>query len=151
LLAAQHLPPQKLDQKFWKHRYQDINSFEKHLARSGTVILKFFLHMSKETQKIRFLERLEDPHKNWKFSPADLREREHWKSYVRAYEEALSATSTSWAPWYVIPANHKWSARVLVAELIGSAIDALHLKYPEISEEQKRQLKKAKAALLAEK
>ena len=151
LLANQHLAPQKFDKTFWKHRYQDINSFEKHLARSGTVILKFFLHMSKETQKMRFLERLEDPHKYWKFSLGDLREREHWKSYQKAYEDALSATSTSWAPWYVIPADHKWSARVLVAEVIGSAICSLDLKYPKLSGEHMRELKKAKAALTKEK
>lgn len=149
LLARQH-PAEKVDKKFWKQRYQDINSFEKHLARNGTVILKFFLHMSKETQKVRFLERLEDPKKFWKFSLADMAERQHWKTYVKAYEEALSETSTSWAPWYVIPADHKSSARVLVAEVIGRAIGALHLKNPELNEEQVRQIKKAKAALMSE-
>jgi PPK2 family polyphosphate:nucleotide phosphotransferase len=147
LLAHQHVEPGKTDKKFWKKRYQDINAFEKHLACNGTVILKFFLHMSKETQKTRFLERLEDPKKYWKFSSADLREREYWKSYMRAYEEALGATSTSWAPWYVIPADHKWSARVLVAEVIGAAIEALHLKYPKVDAERMREIRKAKAAL----
>jgi PPK2 family polyphosphate:nucleotide phosphotransferase len=149
LLARQHLDIGKVNKKFWKQRYQDINSFERHLARNGTVILKFFLHMSKEAQKTRFLERLEDPKKFWKFSLADMAERQYWKSYMKAYEEALSETSTSWAPWYVIPADHKWSARVLVAEVIEGAIGALHLKNPEPSEEQVRQIKKAKAALMS--
>jgi PPK2 family polyphosphate:nucleotide phosphotransferase len=147
LLLKQNLPAQKFGKKFWKRRYQDINSFEWHLTRSGTSILKFFLHISKETQKARFWERLKEPSKHWKFSAADLAERSFWKEYVRAYEEALSATSTKWAPWYVIPADHKWSSRVLVAEVIGAAIGALHLKFPEPSEEQKRALKKAKTEL----
>jgi PPK2 family polyphosphate:nucleotide phosphotransferase len=150
LLEKQHLPSEQFGKKFWKQRYQDINAFERRLTRSGTLILKFFLHISKETQKERFLERLEDPQKYWKFSVADLAERRYWKEYVEAYEEAISATSTDWAPWYIIPANHKWSARVLVAEVIGGAIEALNLKYPEPNEEQVRQIKKAKAELVRE-
>lgn len=150
LLADEHLDLGQPDKTFWKGRYQDINSFEHHLTRNGTVILKFFLHISRETQKQRFLERLEEPNKYWKFSLSDLAERKYWKTYVKAYEEALSATSTEWAPWYIIPANHKWSARVLVAEVIGSAIDSLNLKYPELDKEHRRQLKEAKAELLKE-
>jgi PPK2 family polyphosphate:nucleotide phosphotransferase len=147
LLSHEYIGTGKPGKKLWKQRYQDINSFEQHLARNRTVILKFFLHISKKTQKIRFLERLEDPRKHWKFSLSDLQERKHWSSYVNAYEEALSATSTDWAPWYVIPADHKWSARVLVADLIVSAIESLHLKFPEPDEDHKRQIKQAKAAL----
>jgi PPK2 family polyphosphate:nucleotide phosphotransferase len=148
LLLKQHLPMQKFGKKFWKRRYEDINAFEWHLSRSGTSVLKFFLHISKETQKARFLERLEEPDKHWKFSAADLAERSYWKDYVNAYEEAISATSTHWAPWYVIPADHKWSSRVLVAEVIGDAIGALHLKIPELSAEEARELKKAKTELV---
>src|SRR6266852_4034714 len=112
------LPVEAPGRKFWEQRYRDINAFERHLAHNGTAILKFFLHISKREQKQRFLERLENPRKYWKFSEADLAERTHWKEYAEAYEQALSATSTEWAPWYIIPADHKWSARVLVAEAI---------------------------------
>jgi len=150
LIGNQHLGSAKLDEKFWNKRYQDINAFEKHLVRSGTVILKFFLHLSKEAQKERFMERLEDPRKYWKFSLKDIAERKHWKSYARAYEEAINATSTDWAPWYIIPSDHKWSARVLVAEVIGDAIESLHLKYPELTADQQRLRKKAKAELKSE-
>jgi polyphosphate kinase 2 (PPK2 family) len=121
------------------------------LARSGTIILKFVLHISKETQRARFLQRLEDPRKQWKFSLGDLAERSHWSEYVKAYEDALSATSTAWAPWYVIPSDHKWSARVLVADVIGAAIGSLHLKYPGLNKEQARQIKKTEAQLMSEK
>ena len=150
LLEKEGLSKNKFHKKFWKQRYQDINSFERHLARNGTVVLKFFLHISKQTQKERFLERLDDPSKYWKFSLQDLAERRHWKEYVSAYEEALTVTNTQAAPWYIIPADHKWSARVLVAEVIGAAIHRLHLKYPKPDREQKKELKKAKEALLAE-
>jgi polyphosphate kinase 2 (PPK2 family) len=114
------------------------------------VVLKFFLHISKQAQKERFLERLDDPRKHWKFSLQDLAERKHWKEYVAAYEEALSVTSTQTAPWYIIPADHKWSARVLVTEVIRAAIDALDLTYPKPNREQAKELKKAKAELLSE-
>ena len=149
LLKKEGLLTYGLQKKFWKQRYDDINSFERHLARNGTVVLKFFLHISKKTQKKRFLERLEDPRKHWKFSLQDLAERKHWKEYVAAYEEALSVTSTPEAPWYIIPADHKWSARVLVTEVIEAAISGLDLKYPKPSREQEKELKAAKAELLA--
>jgi PPK2 family polyphosphate:nucleotide phosphotransferase len=148
LLEKEGLSPRRFHKEFWTQRYQDINSFERHLARNRTVVLKFFLHISKQTQKQRFLERLGDPRKHWKFSLQDLAERKHWKEYVAAYEEALSVTSTQTAPWYIIPADHKWSARVLVTEVIRAAIDALDLKYPKPNREQAKELEKAKAALL---
>src|SRR6478752_6547212 len=113
LLAAQRLPDREPGKKFWRKRYQDINAFERHLARSGTVVLKFFLNVSKGEQKRRFLERLDRPEKNWKFSPGDLAERAYWDDYMAAYEDALSATSTDWAPWYVVPADHKWLTRTI--------------------------------------
>lgn len=124
------------DKKFWEKRYEDINNFEKHLARNGTVVLKFFLHLSKNEQKKRFLDRLTNPRKYWKFSEADLAERERWKDYQKVYEDALSATSTRNAPWHVIPADRKYVARALVAEIIVSAIQGMDLEYPKVSDEQ---------------
>jgi len=149
-LAKRQVPLADVTKKFWERRYQDINNFERYLTRNGTVVLKLFLHISKEAQKQRFLERLEKPEKYWKFSEADLAEREHWDEYAKAYEHALSATSTPWAPWYVIPADHKWSARVLVAETIATAIRELNLTYPEVGSEVRGRLATAKAALLRE-
>ena len=110
--------PPKPDKKFWEKRYEDINNFEKHLSRNGTLILKFFLHVSKDEQKRRFLERLTNPEKHWKFSEADLAEREHWKAYQKAFEDAISATSTKRAPWNIIPADRKYVARALVADIV---------------------------------
>jgi len=150
ILAAQRLPPGKTGKAFWAARYEDINAFERHLVRNGTVILKFFLHISKEEQKKRFLERLERPDKQWKFSPADLAERQHWDKYMEAYEDALTATSTRWAPWYVVPADHKWATRAVVADVITSAIRSLKLRYPTPSPEQRRALHEARSRLLAE-
>jgi PPK2 family polyphosphate:nucleotide phosphotransferase len=132
LVKAQRIPdadPGK--KKFWQARYDDINGFERHLTGNGTRILKFFLHLSKGEQRRRFLERVNDPAKHWKFSPADLSERERWDDYMRAYEEALTETSTEWAPWHVIPADHKWVTRALVANIVVNAIRKLDLKYPE--------------------
>lgn len=128
----------KPDRKFWEARYEDINAFERHLTRNGTLILKFFLHLSKEEQKERFLERLTNPEKQWKFSEADLAERAHWKEYQAAFEDALTATSTKWAPWYVIPADRKYVARALVADIITAAVADLRLTFPKISEEKRR-------------
>jgi len=145
--------PEKLgpDAKgFWEGRYKDINAFEKHLARNGTVVLKFFLHISKDEQKNRLLDRLKNKDKYWKFSTADLAEREFWDQYVESYEEMLSATSTDYAPWFIVPADYKWVARTFVAEVIISAIDGLKLSYPKVSDEQVRQLMSAKKKLEAE-
>src|SRR5438874_4087482 len=150
LLAAQRLPGGAASKKIWQRRYQDINAFERHLARNGTVILKFFLNVSKDEQKRRFLERLDRPEKNWKFSSADLAERGHWNEYMDAYEDALSATSTGWAPWYVVPADYKWVTRAVVADVVTTGVRDLDLAFPEPTEEQRRALAEAKRKLLAE-
>ncbi|HVK16438.1 MAG TPA: polyphosphate kinase 2 family protein [Fimbriiglobus sp.] len=136
--------------KFWARRYQDINAFERHLVRNGTAIIKFFLNVSKDEQKRRFLERLDRPEKNWKFSAADLAERAYWGDYQDAYEKALRATSTRWAPWYVIPADHKWVARAIVADIVTTAIRDLDLKYPEVTAEQRKLLEEARIKLSQE-
>jgi PPK2 family polyphosphate:nucleotide phosphotransferase len=140
----------KVGKKFWAKRYQDINTFERHLVRNGTVVLKFFLNVSKDEQKRRFLERLNRPEKNWKFSAADLAERAHWDDYQDAYEKALRATSTRWAPWYVIPADHKWVARAIVADVVTTAICDLDLKYPDVTPEQRKLLEEARTKLAQE-
>ncbi len=150
LLAAQRLPGATSEKKFWKRRYQDINAFERHLVRNGTVILKFFLNVSKDEQKRRFLERLDRPDKQWKFSAADLAERAHWGRYMKAYSDCLSATSTKWAPWYVVPADHKWVARAVVADVITTTLRSLDLKYPEVTDAQRAALAAAKQRLLSE-
>jgi PPK2 family polyphosphate:nucleotide phosphotransferase len=137
----------KPDKKFWEKRYEDINNFEKHLSRNGTLILKFFLHISKDEQKKRFLDRLNDPTKHWKWSDGDLVERESWKDYQHAFEDAISATSTKKSPWYIIPADRKPVARAMVAEIIVSAIKDMKLEYPKISEEQKKAIIVAKNKL----
>jgi PPK2 family polyphosphate:nucleotide phosphotransferase len=150
LLERAKLPPGKRGQGFWKRRFDDINRFERHLARNGVVILKFFLHISREEQRRRFLERLDDPDKHWKFSESDLAERAHWGKYRGAYEAVFEATSTRWAPWYVVPADHKWVARAVVADVLTSAICGLGLKKPEVSEERRRGLAAARMQLEAE-
>lgn len=136
---------------FWNGRYRDINAFEKHLVRNGTVILKFFLNISKDEQKRRLLDRLDHKEKYWKFSVADLAERQYWGKYMNAYEEMLSATSTEYAPWFVVPADYKWMARTFVAEAVTSAIDGLNLSYPKVSDEQMKELMDAKMKLEEEK
>jgi polyphosphate kinase 2 (PPK2 family) len=147
VFEKQKLPPGPRDDSFWKQRYDDINSFERHLTRNGTIILKFFLNVSKEQQRRRLLKRLEEPDKNWKFSITDLSEREKWKDYQKAYEDAISETSTKWAPWYVIPADKKWVTLASVSEILVSQIEALKLEYPTLSREQNVALEKAKAEL----
>ncbi|HEV3006816.1 MAG TPA: polyphosphate kinase 2 family protein [Pirellulales bacterium] len=150
LLVAQHVPDARPNDKLWKKRYDDINRFERHLTRNGTKVLKFFLHISKDEQRKRFLERVDDPKKHWKFSPADLAERERWDDYMRVYEEALCATSTKWAPWYVVPADHKWVSRTMVAAIITRVVDSLNLSYPEVTPAQAQQIAEAKRRLEAE-
>jgi PPK2 family polyphosphate:nucleotide phosphotransferase len=150
LLAAQHVPDVKPNGKLWKKRYDDINRFERHLTRNGTKVLKFFLHISKEEQRKRFLERVNDPKKLWKFSAYDMAERERWDDYTRAYEQAISATSTRWAPWHIVPANHKWVCRAMVAAIVVDAIQSLDLKYPQVSPEQAEQIAQARQQLEAE-
>jgi len=138
------------DQEFWQARYDDINAFERHLTRNGTVILKFFLNVSKAQQKKRFLERLENPQKHWKFSVADLAERARWDDYMSAYEDALSATSTAWAPWYVVPADHKWATRAVVADILTTTLRSLDLRFPVVSPEERQALKEAQRQLEVE-
>jgi len=134
----------------WKKRYEDINAVEKYLSRNGTVILKFFLNVSRKEQKERFLQRLTTPEKNWKFSATDVKERAYWKEYMCAYEDMLGGTSTEWAPWHIIPADHKWFTRALVARVIIDTLKSLKLSYPQLTEQQQAELRKAKDVLLRE-
>ena len=136
---------------FWQDRYDDINAFEQHLTRNGTLVLKFFLNVSKNEQRKRFLERLERPEKNWKFSFGDLEERKYWSEYREAFEQMVQNTSTPWAPWWVIPADHKWVTRALVASIITRSINKLGVTFPEISDKDRRRLAVAQRELLAEK
>jgi PPK2 family polyphosphate:nucleotide phosphotransferase len=150
-LSHQHLLPHtQLSEEFWRQRYKDINAFEHHLQREGTRIVKFFLHVSKKEQKKRLLERLDDPAKYWKFSSADLAERAYFDDYQRAYEQAITATSTPWAPWFVVPADHKYAMRALVGGILVHVIDQLDLHLPEVSSEGRVAIEAARQALLAD-
>ena len=140
----------KINQEFWQSRFNQINMMERTLYENGTIILKFFLNVSKKEQKKRFLERIEDPTKNWKFSLSDLKERGHWDQYQKAYEEALSATSKIHAPWFVVPANDKWFARLVIASVIYRQFLKLNLCYPTVTDKQKRELEEAKKVLESE-
>ena len=146
ILNAQQLPRECL-KGVWKARFEQINNFERYLIQNGIHVLKFYLNVSKEEQKRRFLARIETPEKNWKFSLADAKERAHWDDYMKAYEDALRSTSTKWAPWYVIPADNKWFTHAVVADLIIAKLKSLKLDYPTIGEEHRRELLKAKEAL----
>lgn len=139
-----------IDNKFWEKRFKQIRRFEKNLSENGTIVLKFFLHVSKKEQKKRFLERIDDPAKNWKFSLGDLKERAHWDAYQKAYAEALAETSTDTSPWFVVPADDKWYARLAIAEIVASEFSKLKIGYPVVSQAQKEELQKAKVQLLAE-
>ncbi len=150
LLAKQKLPKQVLGKDVWERRYQDIRSFERYLSNNGVLIRKFFLHVSRKEQKKRFLERLERPDKNWKFSSADAKERGFWKDYMRAYEDTIRATASKEAPWYVVPADNKWFTRLVVAAAVVDGLHSLNLKYPEVTEVQRKELAAAKRALDAE-
>jgi PPK2 family polyphosphate:nucleotide phosphotransferase len=150
LLQQQRLPTGTDSKRFWERRYEDINAFERHLVRNGTIILKFFLNVSKETQKKRFLERLDRTEKHWKFSTADLAERDYWDDYQDAYEKAISATSTKWAPWYVVPADHKWATRAIVADIVTTTLQSMDLRFPEPSESQLALLNEARRKLSRE-
>jgi PPK2 family polyphosphate:nucleotide phosphotransferase len=148
LLDRQRLPNHR--EHLWKERYEDINCFERHLHREGTRVVKFFLHISKEEQRQRFLARLDNPEKRWKFSSSDVAEREHWEEYQRAYEDALSATSTAWAPWYVIPADHKPAMRALVGGIVVHTIEQLHLKTPSVGADELESMERDRQALISE-
>ncbi len=148
LLKAQGLPDELLDlKKIWKHRFQSILNLEKHLHRNGTRVIKFFLHLSKEEQRKRFLARIEDPHKNWKLSAADTRERDLWKKYMSAYEECLSATSTDHAPWFVVPADDKQNARLIISRIVLDTLKSLKLKFPETTPERQKELQSIRKML----
>jgi len=147
VLQREKLPQGQEGKQLWNQRYEDINMFERHLTRNGTVVLKFFLNLSKKRQKQRLLKRLENPDKYWKFSLNDLSERSKWDDYAATYEEMLSMTSTDWAPWYIIPADKKWVAHASISEIIVSQIKKLNLKYPVLSKDQVAALEKAKAEL----
>ncbi len=149
-LAKQTLPPRLVTREIWKERFESIAEFERHLARNGMVVLKFFLNVSRKEQKKRFLERLDLPEKNWKFSESDAKERQHWKDYMAAYEDAIRATARPWAPWYIVPADNKWFTRLLVAGAIIDAMAKLDLAYPEVGPEKKKELKAARALLESE-
>jgi len=147
LLASEKMPGQLVSDKIWQERFEDINAFERYLSRNGIVVLKFFLHLSKKEQKQRFADRLEEPGKNWKFSMNDVRERKSWGKYIDAYEDMIRNTSTKHAPWYVVPADHKWFARVVVAEATIDALEDLDLSFPKLDAEKRKELKEARAAL----
>jgi len=147
ILGVQRLPPEVVSGRIWKERFEDIVAFERHLRRSGVVVLKFFLNVSKEEQKKRFFERLDTPSKNWKFSTGDVKERALWRDYMAAYEDMIQHTATPDAPWYVVPADHKWFTRLIVAEAIVDAMKRLDLRFPTIDAAQKKVLAAAGAAL----
>ena len=147
ILEGQKLPPSLVTRDLWKERYEDINAFERHLSRNGTLIRKFFLHLSKDEQRRRFLERLDEPSKNWKFSAADLEKRDRWDDYMRAYEQAISGTSTKHAPWFIVPADRKWFTRLAIAELVVEALESLDLAFPKPSKEHLRELAEARKRL----
>ena len=150
ILKSQKLPDELVTKDIWEKRFKDIRNFEKYLTRNGTLIIKIFLNVSKDEQKKRFIERVDDPDKNWKFSAADARERGYWKDYMIAYEEMIQNTSTEDAPWYVIPADNKSYARIAVASAIIEALDHMNLEYPKVSEEKIAELQEIKKQLLAD-
>lgn len=151
ILKKQKLPPQFITKDIWDKRYKDIRSVERYLTRNGVMIRKFFLHVSRGEQKRRFLERIDNPDKNWKMSIADARERKYWKDYSQAYEEMIRNTATEYAPWYVIPADNKWFTRIVVAAAAIEALSSLDLKYPRVDDAQRKELQVVKQALLSEK
>lgn len=149
-LAAQKLPPQSSGKDIWQQRFKDIRGFEQHLARNGTLVLKFFLNVSREEQRKRFLDRIEEPAKRWKFSMNDVAERKLWPKYMEAYEEMICETSRPEAPWFVVPADNKWFTRLVVASAIGDAIEQLDIDYPKVKGKRLKELRAAEKALKAE-
>lgn len=147
LLQKQKLPPRIITKNLWKERFEQINNFEKYLVDNGTSVIKFFLNVSREEQKRRFLERIDLPEKNWKFDPSDVEERQHWNEYIKAYEDCFNNTSTKWAPWHIVPADHKPTTRLLVAEIITNTLKELDLDYPTVTKQHKTDLLSAKQLL----
>jgi PPK2 family polyphosphate:nucleotide phosphotransferase len=150
LLREERLPHPLITKKIWKERFEDINAFEQYLARNGTIVRKFFLHVSKEEQRRRFLKRINDPEKNWKFSQDDVREREHWDDYTRAYQDMIRHTATPHAPWYVVPADQKWFTWMVVASTIIETLESLKLSYPKVDAEKNKELEAARKMLIVE-
>jgi PPK2 family polyphosphate:nucleotide phosphotransferase len=151
ILGAQKLPPELMTKSIWDERFQDIRAFERYLARNGTVIRKFFLDVSKKEQRKRFLERIDEPSKNWKFELNDVHERQHWKDYMRAYEDAIRETAAKHAPWFVVPADHKWFTRIVVAAAVVEALEELDLHFPKVTTKQRAELGAARRMLEKEK
>jgi len=147
-LAKQKIPPQLITKRIWQQRFEDIRNFEQYLAHNGIVVRKFFLHVSKKEQKRRFLERIENPEKNWKFSASDTAERQHWDEYIEAYEDMIRNTATRHAPWYIVPADNKWFTRVVVAAAVVEALASLDLAYPEVGPDKLKELAAAKRVLV---
>lgn len=147
ILEKQQLPPEAKGKNIWKDRYEEINNFEKYLAQNGVIVIKFFLNVSKKEQKQRFLDRLTLTEKNWKFSATDARERSLWNDYMKAYEDVFNHTSTKWAPWHIIPADHKWFTRVAIADIIISRLKSLKLSYPAVTQQHNKDLVKTKRML----
>jgi len=147
-LAKQKIPAELVTKKIWEHRFEDIRNFEQYLSNNGVVVRKFFLHLSKKEQKKRFLERIENPDKNWKFSASDATEREHWDEYMAAYEDMIRNTATKESPWYVVPADNKWFTRIIVSAAVIETLASLGLKYPDVGKDKLKELAAAKAALL---
>ena len=150
ILAAEQLPADCVTRHIWRHRFKDINAFERHLFHNGTIIRKFFLHVSRSEQRRRLLQRLDDPTKNWKFRSGDLDDRAKWKEFMSAYAEALAATSRDHAPWYVIPADHKWFAHTLIAEIIVKTLEDLDLSFPRLTASRRRELARARRRLVGD-
>jgi len=147
ILKGQKTPPSLVGKDIWKERFEDIRAFERHMARSGTVIRKFFLHLSKKEQKARFLARLDEAEKNWKFSAADIHEREYWDQYQNAYQDMIANTASKHAPWYVVPADNKWFTRLVVSTVIVETLESLDLAYPKVDGAKKKELEAAKKIL----
>jgi PPK2 family polyphosphate:nucleotide phosphotransferase len=151
ILKGQKTPPSLVGKNIWDERFEDIRGFERHMARSGTVIRKFFLHLSKKEQKKRFLARLDEPKKNWKFSAGDVKERECWDDYQDAYEDMIRNTATKEAPWHVVPADNKWFTRLVISTVVVETLESLDLAYPKVNAGKKKELEEAKKLLLSEK
>jgi len=147
LLVKENMPPSLVTKEVWKERFEDVRNFERYLTRNAIVVRKFFLHLSKQEQKKRFLRRLEEPEKNWKFSMSDVKEREHWDEYLRAYEETIQSTAAPHAPWYVVPADNKWFTRLVVASAIVDTLEGLNLALPKVDRERREELKMARRHL----
>lgn len=147
ILTSEKLPDRLITDDIWRERFQDICAFERHLSRSGTIVRKFFLNLSKEEQRKRFLARIDEPEKNWKFSMADVHERQRWRDYMHAYEEAIRGTATKSSPWYVVPADNKWFTRLIVTAAVADALEGLDVDYPKLAPAQRRQLAAARREL----